>query len=221
MGKRRLLFLLISCFLGISTLMAQDPTTTWPYIFSDFKPATIYLRAGGKIEYTANIHLENSTLHYIDGENIKESKSRDILVVSIDGKKFMNVNAKLMEVVAEQEGGFVAKSRDIDFTRLNETGGAYGASSNTLSTKALTSIEGIGSVTNHALQVANKENGKVLPLKNEYFIVVNGSVYPAEKSLLLDFVPAAKQQSVKDFVKKNKIKWSKPEDLLKIIDVLK
>lgn len=173
------------------------------------------------MEYTANIHLGNSTLHYIDGNDVKESKSKDILLVSIADRKFMSVNGKLMEIVAEQDGGFVAKLRVIDFTRLNETGGAYGASSNTLSTKALTSIEGIGSVTNHALQVANKENGKELPLKSEYYIVAAGSVYPADKSLFLDLVPADKKQSVKEFVKKNKIRWSKPEDLIKLIDILK
>lgn len=208
-------------FAAISAVQAQEPTTTWPYIFNDFQSSTIYLRTGGKMEYTANIHLGNSTLHYIDGNDVKESKSKDILLVSIADRKFMSVNGKLMEIVAEQDGGFVAKLRVIDFTRLNETGGAYGASSNTLSTKALTSIEGIGSVTNHALQVANKENGKELPLKSEYYIVAAGSVYPADKSLFLDLVPADKKQSVKEFVKKNKIRWSKPEDLIKLIDLLK
>ena len=208
-------------FAAISAVQAQEPTTTWPYIFNDFQSSTIYLTTGGKMEYTANIHLGNSTLHYIDGNDVKESKSKDILLVSIADRKFMSVNGKLMEIVAEQDGGFVAKLRVIDFTRLNETGGAYGASSNTLSTKALTSIEGIGSVTNHALQVANKENGKELPLKSEYYIVAAGSVYPADKSLFLDLVPADKKQSVKEFVKKNKIRWSKPEDLIKLIDILK
>lgn len=221
MAKRKILFLFMCFFAAISAVQAQEPTTTWPYIFNDFQSSTIYLRTGGKMEYTANIHLGNSTLHYIDGNDVKESKSKDILLVSIADRKFMSVNGKLMEIVAEQDGGFVAKLRVIDFTRLNETGGAYGASSNTLSTKALTSIEGIGSVTNHALQVANKENGKELPLKSEYYIVAAGSVYPADKSLFLDLVPADKKQSVKEFVKKNKIRWSKPEDLIKLIDILK
>ncbi len=221
MAKRRFLFLFICFLAAIGAVQAQEPTTTWPYIFNDFQSATIYLKAGGKIEYTANIHLGNSTLHYIDGNDVKESKSKDILLVVFGEQRFMNVNGKLMEVVAEQEGGFIARLKDIDFTRLNETGGAYGASSNTLSTKALTSIEGIGSVTNHAMQVANKESGKELPLRNEYFIVVGGSVYPAEKALLPDFVPVDKKQSLKDFVKKNKIRWSKPADLIKLVDILK
>ncbi len=221
MSISKYFFAAIATLFCISVLAAQEPTTTWPYIFSNFEAATIYLKSGGKIEYTANIHLSKSNLHYIDGEEIKESKSKDILMVVIGGRKFMSVNGALMEIVAEQEGGFVAKSREIDFTRLNETGGAYGASSNTLSTKALSSIEGVGFTPNHALQVQNKDNGKELPLKNEYFIVVNGSVYPAEKALLINFAPADKQQTVKDFVKKNKIRWTRPEDLIKLVDVLK
>lgn len=221
MTKRGFILLLMLCLFGVGNMQAQEPTTTWPYIFKDFSPVTVYMRAGGKVDYTANIHLAKSTLHYIDGDDIKESKSREILMALFGDRKFMNVNGALMEVVEEREGGFVVKSREIDYTRLNETGGAYGASSNTLSTKALSSIEGVGSVTNHTLQAANKENGKELPLKHDYFIVVSGTIYPAEKSLIVDFAPMDKKQALKDFIKQNKIKWSKPEELAKFIDVLK
>ena len=104
-----------------------------------------------------------------------------------------------------------------DYSKLNETGGAYGSSSNTTSTKALTSLEGFGSVTNHMLQQSEKENGKVIPLKHEYYLVANGSVYPAQKKLFEKMLPSDKQAALKGFLKENKIRWNKPEDLLKLV----
>ena len=211
--------ILFSLFLG-TFLYAQEPTTTWPYVNNDFSNAVVYLKSGGKLEYLANIHLQNSQLHYVKGSNIMEAAMNDILVVELASKRYMNINNSLMEIVAEGEKGFVAKFSKPDYSKLNETGGAYGASSNTTSTKSLTSLEGFSSVTTHMLQQSEKENGKVIPLKHEYYIVANGSVYPAQKKLFEKMLPANKQAAIKGFLKENKIRWTKPEDLLKLVKFL-
>lgn len=200
-----------------SIVAAQAPTTAWPYIFNDFSDAQIYLKSGGKLKYVANIHLQESSLHYVKGANIMEADMSDILVVEIMGRRYMNINGSLMEIVGEGKNGLVAKLSKPDYTKLNETGGAYGASSNTTSTKALTSLEGFGSVTTHMLQQSEKENGKVIPLMYEHYIVAGGSVYPAQKKLFEKMLPADKQEGLKAFLKENKIRWSSPDDLLKLV----
>lgn len=218
--KRSILFI-ISLFILVNAAMAQGPTTTWPYINNDFSDAVIYLKSGGKLNYQANIHLQDCKLHYVKNNNVIEADMSDILLVELMEKRYMNINNSLMEIVCEGKDGFVAKFSKPDYTKLNETGGAYGSSSNTTSTKALTSLEGIGSVTTHMLQQSEKENGKVIPLKHEYYIVANGSVYPGQKKLFEKMLPADKQPGLKAFLKENKIKWSSPEDLLKLTDYLK
>lgn len=217
--KQFVLFLIICCASFLNSF-AQQPTTTWPYIYNQFTDAVVYLKAGGKQEYKANIHLQKSRLHYIDGENILESKMGDVLLVEMGGKRYMNINNSLMEIVRESEKGFIAKESKPDFTKMNETGGAYGSSSNTTSTRALTSIEGLGSVSNHILQQANKESGKPLVLKHEYYIVSKGSIYPARKNVFEDLLPLDKKSNFKTFLKENKIKWQNPDDLLKIVEYL-
>ncbi len=217
---RRFLFIVLLMVPVLSYVAAQEPTTTWPYIFKDFTEATVYMSKGGKIEYKANVHLAKSTLHYIADDMINEVRGRDILLVDFGGRKFMNVNNSLMEVVEEVEGGFIAMLREINFTELNETGGAYGSSSATTSTKALSSLEGIGSITTHMLQQDNKNSGKVLPLQSSYYIVTEGRVYPANKSMIEDFLPVDKKAAFKAFVKQNKIKWNNPQSLIKLVEVL-
>lgn len=214
--KRSIVFVIIHCMISAMAL-AQNPTTTWPYVNNDFSNATVYLKSGGKLEYLANVHLQDCKLHYVKGDNIMEAAMNDILVVELASKRYMNINNSLMEIVCEGEKGFVAKFSKPDYSKLNETGGAYGSSSNTTSTKALTSLEGFGSVTNHMLQQSEKEEGKVIPLKHEYYIVANGSVYPAQKKLFEKMLAADKQGALKGFLKENKIKWSSPDDLLKLV----
>lgn len=214
--KKFIIFTVVFALMA-DLVSAQNPTTAWPYVNNDFSNATVYLKSGGKLEYLANIHLQDCQLHYVKGGNIMEASLNDILVVELASKRYMNINNSLMEIVGEGKKGFVAKFSKPDYSKLNETGGAYGSSSNTTSTKALTSLEGFGSVTNHMLQQSEKENGKVIPLKHEYYIVANGSVYPAQKKLFEKMLPSDKQAALKGFLKENKIRWNKPEDLLKLV----
>lgn len=217
--KRTILsFIALCMFLNIAS--AQEPTTKWPYINNNFMDAEIFLKSGGKLQYLANIHLQDCRLHYVSGENIMEAKMSDILVVELAQKRYMNINNSLMEIVGEGKNGFVAKLSKPDYAKLNETGGAYGSSSNTTSTKALTSLEGIGSITTHMLQQSEKESGKVIPLLHEYYIVANGSIYPGQKKLFEKMLPADKQAGLKGFLKENKVKWTNPEDLLKLVDFI-
>lgn len=218
MKRFALTFILALLFGGIA--VAQAPTTAWPYIFNDFTDAQIFLKSGGKLNYVANIHLQESSLHYVKGVNIMEADMSDILVVEISGRRYMNINGSLMEIVGEGKNGFVAKFSKPDYAKLNETGGAYGSSSNTTSTKALTSLEGFGSVTTHMLQQSEKESGKVIPLQHEYYIVAAGSVYPAQKKMLEKMLPADKQGLLKGFLKENKLKWNNVDDLLKLVDFI-
>lgn len=218
--KKLVLSLFISLISGMMMVSAQNPTTTWPYIFQDFSQTQVYLKSGGKLNYLANVHLQGSKLHYVKDGSVIEASMSDILLVEINSRRFMNINNSLMEIITEGERGFVAKKVEPDFSKLNETGGAYGASSNTTSTRALTSLEGVGSVTSHMMQRSDKESGKVIPLKHEYYIVANGGVYPGQKKLFEKLLPLDKQSEYKLFIKSNKIKWHNPDDLLKLVEIL-
>lgn len=218
--NKKIILLLGALYMTI-TGFAQEATTNWPYIFNDFKPATIYMQDGTKKDYMVNIHLVNATLNYLEDNKIMNVKDSDALVITIGNRHFMNVQGKIMEIVAEQDNGFIAELKKADITKVNETGGAYGTSSNTLSTKPLSSLENManGDFGSHMQQKNSKNDGKVLPIIEEYYIVANKQVYPANRKAISEILPADKQQAYKQFLKEHKIKWKEPDSLLQLVNL--
>ena len=64
-----------------------------------------------------------------------------------------------------------------------------------------------------------KYNGKVVPLKEQIFLVVDGILFQADRSSIVNHAGVDKKATV-DFIKKNKIKFRKPEDLEKLGEYL-
>lgn len=200
---------------------SQECTTTWPYIYPEFRDAAIYTTDGKKLPSKVNVHVRKSTLHYLEGDRIKEAKSEDILLVTIGDDQYMCVNGQLMKVLGSDKTGFVATLILADFTKLTEPGGAYGSSSNSSATRKLTSLETDNAAKmNHMELWNNKDNGVTLHLNYQYYIVTNGTIYEATRKGIGSKLSKADNEKFKTFLKGNKIEWKNPESLLKLLDFL-
>lgn len=209
--------LLMACGLG-----AQEPTTTWPYLYGDFTAGVLRQVGGAETQSVYNIHLLHGALHFVDGGLVRELRSSDIFSVKIGQDIFVNVNGRMMQVVAKNDNGFVALDNEIDMVKLNSTGGAYGSSSSSVSTQALSSLEGIGasnssSNINHMELRSNRDNGQVLPLLKKMYMVVDGRVIYATRK---DFSECVGSDNAKAFLKANKISWKDPASILEAIDFI-
>ena len=197
---------------------AQDhePTTTWPYVYADFSSGELQPFKGSAVSGTYNVHILYGRLHFIDGQNIREANPLEVFSVKIGSDFYANVGGKMMKVLAKGENAFVAMSQEVDMVQLNATGGAYGSSSSTLATTALSSLEAIGngvSATNHMELKRSKNDGKILPIISKTYIVFNGlQVFAAKKDVMaLDGID---KKELSAFLKENKIKWKDPQSLL-------
>ncbi|MBQ7622467.1 MAG: hypothetical protein IJS66_01855 [Bacteroidales bacterium] len=197
-----------------------EPTTTWPYLYPEFTPGKLLTDKGVEKTGEYNVHILHSTLHFIQGDEIRELSRSEVYSVQIGKDYFIAVGGQLMKVVARNDNGYVAQSYEVDVVKLNSTGGAYGSSSSTLGTTALSSLEGIGNnrvSMNHMELKANKDNGQTLPLITKYFICTGGKVvYATRRDVGEKSDPAA----FKAFLKSNKIKWNNPQSLLAVVDFL-
>ena len=202
------------------TVEEYQPTSTWPYIYSDFMDGTLHQSTGEDIEGKFNIHLLESRLHFIEGNLVKEASPADVYSVKIGQDIFVNTGGTMMRVLAKSDNGIVAQLTEIDVTRLNETGGAYGSSSNSMATTALSSIEnvgGIGARVNHMEMKNSKNEGKILPVITKLYIVTGNKVIFATKK---DVSGASDKEAFKSFQKEHKIKWRDPQSLLQVVDFL-
>lgn len=203
-------------------VFAQEPTSMWPYIYSDFQQGTVYFNDTKTLSAPINIHLLKSKLHYIEKDHIKEAISDDILLALIGNDKYYVRNGQLMRVVTGDSTGFIAELAVADFDAIMDSGGAYGSSSNVQATRKLSSLE-IGGVhiTNHMELKSKKDAGSLLPLSKKYFIVTVDAIYPANRKAFENMLPAARRAELKPFLKKNKINWRQPDSLALLLNFLK
>lgn len=202
---------------GIS-VSAQTCTTTWPYLYPDFRQGTVFLEGGNGQHCKLNIHLLRTTLHYIGQGMIKEAFPRDIDSVRIGDDLFRYVNGVPMRVAAASRYGFVAELLQGDFTSALEGSGAYGMSVSTISKTDLSSLEVSGGTNqNHMLLLQEKERGKTVQIEGRYYIVVPSGVYPASRGEILKMLPEDKVPEFKAFVKKKRIRWKDPESLVLLL----
>ncbi len=218
------IFLLMVCLAFAFTAQAQiEAYTTWPYYYPEFQNGTMILSNGQKKTAPVNIHLLKGDLHFIDEKGIVQmAPAGQFAAVQIGEDTFRRVGGYLMKVTpGPDEKNFVAVRSIADLTVLNETGGAYGTSATTASTQRITSVDMPGFVnTSHMEIMQNKENGKRLTVKNEYYVVINGNAVKATKKDLTDAVGAERAADFKQFLKKNKINWKNEESLLQLFDFL-
>ena len=208
--------------LSVHAAFADDysPTTTWPYAYEDFSAGYITLSDGSVKTLLVNVNLVKETLHFIDGEMIKETY--DLVSVKIGDDLWVNAGGRVRRVLASNESGCIVEGIDIDYATLNSTGGAYGASSTTLGTMALSSLEGIGATNsssslNHMELKASKSNGQMLPLiKKKYIFTGKQTIFATKK----DVAETVGADNLKTFLKINKIKWNSPESLLLLLPLL-
>ncbi len=196
-----------------------DPTTKWPYLYKDFQNGTIYFEGNKKMIVKANVHLLNSVLHYLKGDVVYQVDAKGIVKVELGDDQFIYVKDILMKVVKESKNNILASVVKGDFGAIKNTSGAYGTSSQTASTKDLSSIDigGLNNTDYHQL-VVEKEDGQLLSVKKEYFFILQSQVIPATKKGVEKYVGSAKENDLQTYLKQHKIKWKNEESLELLLD---
>lgn len=217
---RSVLLAIALCLACVETVSAQKCTTSWPYLYWEFTSGTVYFVSGTKANLQVNIHVERSTLHFLDGEDIKEALANEVVLVEIGQEKYYSYEGYMMKVVGGDEKGFVAVVQLGDVNSVHTEGtAAYGASSNSSAIRKMKSIE-VWAKTNHLQMRKSREEGYDLPLIKKYYLVTNGTVYLASKAGLEEKLEGSERDELKAFLKKTKIGWKNPNDLVKLIDFL-
>lgn len=215
-------FLTIAAALLCTAAFAQNPSTTWPYLYDNFTLGTIYLVGGSKSDVQMNVHVRRDKLHFIDKELVKEADLSGVNLITIGPDKFIPVDGEVRKIVAESANGYVLASITGDFAAVQETGGAYGASSAASATRKLSSMDFDTQVgQNHIILLKNKTDGTELRLiTNYYLFFADGSCVKATRKDIEDYLPEASASAWKSWLKSAKPKWKSPQSLVSVLDFL-
>lgn len=198
-----------------------EPTTKWPYLYSEFMSGTVVFTNGLEVKKDLNIHLLYSNIHYLDGDKIIQANANDIAKVMIGDDVFLPMKdlsfAKLVKTDNDYSILLVVKG-DID--ALFTSKGAYGTNTTTASTNNLSSLQ-LGGLSNmnHRQLTLEKEMGQVFPVKQEWYFIYDRNELVAKSKEVMKTV--SDQKSFKNFLKEEKLKWNNIEDLNKIMEYLK
>ncbi len=222
------LFVWVSCIFAAKAQDTYEPMDTWPYKYEHFQAGNIRTTKGTLFEYKAlNVNLADGKLHYIENDKIMQADMGRVFTALIgDMDVYVNAGGKMYQVLGENEYGSVLKLTSVDMDELNKVDIGYGVSSSTASrtntTLAGLGMENLNGVNMVSMTLANAENrkhtGMVLPLKERFFLNIDGKLIPANKREVMDVVD---KKAAKDFFKANKIKWNKPESLVLLLPFLK
>ncbi len=221
----------MAMFLGTFHVSAQEdpePMDTWPYLYQNFMSGAVRTSTGVLLEYSSfNICVVDGSLHYIkDGVIMKADMSKVFTALVGEDDVYINTLGRMSKIILETEDGAVVKNYAVDFEKLKKVEIGYGVTSSTASSRntslsllGMETISGVNMVDmslNRAEQ--QKGSGKYIPLKTEVSLLVNGRLIPANKKSIQDICGKTQTQ---EFLKKNKVKWSKAETLAPVLGFVK
>lgn len=198
-----------------------EPREKWPYIYEDFQAGNIF---DGKqtLPYDQmNVCVTDGHLHYVKDGIIMESPMYNVQVVKVGSDVFVNAGGRLMRLIVETEHGAVVRSVMLDTEELSKSSIGYGKSS-VASTQnvSLMSLAGTNMNTKSLISVQDeKMSGVRLPLRKQYYIVVGQIAIRAVKSEVVSY-PGCDPDAVKAFLKAEKIRWTKPDDLARLAEFM-
>ena len=169
---KRIVCMAVMLLLSAVGLLAQSPTTTYPYLYDTFTPGTVVMTDGNRESRQMNVHLRAGRLHYLDNGIIKEAFLNDVAAVEIGDDVFLPVFTSVMKVVAKNDNGCVVLQQLGDFEAALSGTGAYGISASSSATMKLTSIQTESQVNQNYMNIFNeKEEGVDLKILSTYYIV--------------------------------------------------
>ena len=212
---KKMVLYAVMLFSGLYTASAQDyePTSTWPYLYPDFTAGILHINSSEEREGLYNIHILEGRLHFIEGDLVKEANPADVYSVKIGKDIYINAGGK------KSDSGSVVQEILVDKTKLNASGAAYGASSNSMATRNLSSLEQAGSMvnTNHMELKNSKNEGYILPLAVKIYLMTGGkTIYASRK----DVSRETGEEKMKVFLKEHKVRWKDPQSLLQVVDFI-
>lgn len=195
------------------------PTSGWPYLFEDFKPAIVYYNNNKPESAKVNVHLMNNELHFTDGEKIMivhDAQRIDSVVCEDNTVLLRKINLYIRQT-GKTERVVIGRTCEGDLHAFDDSNGAYGMQTSTGATQRVASFSDHGNMAalRYREMIDNRHDTSVLPTtKKTIFIIDDRIVCHATKNGINKILDKEQKKAFKGFLKANKVDWKKVDDLL-------
>ncbi|MCD8312914.1 MAG: hypothetical protein LUC24_01975, partial [Bacteroidales bacterium] len=146
-----------------------------------------------------------------------------IALLTIGEDSYVAASGKMVKVLKNTLKGAVVLSSTVDYDTLNKADIGYGSSA-TASTQNV-SIAALSSEMDFSINKSletvstDKDSGTPLPIANVTGIYYKGMFYPATRTDVMS-IPGIDKDALKDYIKKEKIKFNDVDSLGKLVDYI-
>ena len=195
------------------------------YLYNSFVDGKIHFKNGTKTEGELNYNVLAGEFHYIENGLLKTFSDFDLGRISkivLKNKNFLIKSNTIYEIIYPDKMVLLNKRSPI-IKNENQNTGAYGTNSNTSSnTKILNISHAIGHEMEKGVLVNIKDelNEIEIKIQESFSILFNNQIYNANKKSFFILYPEHKD-TIKNFIKTEKIKFKTPEEIIKLITFCK
>lgn len=216
--KTKLKTIILALLAAFATLPANaqqeqgDKRTKIIFAFPEFREAKVIQPFGRYTTAKVNILLKNSTLCFVDGENIKEAYVQNVLGVTIDSLQYVKINDRQMARVVAQKG----YNQLLCLTTIDEkklTAETFGGDN-----LPYLEIPDTGFFYEVDGQRYSFDLG--YPLKDQYFFSIKGQIVPANESKFKAYVRPDMKQAFKHLMADKWWSWKDPASLAQLFTYL-
>jgi hypothetical protein len=180
------------------------------YLYPDFAQSKVKMKAGKDLSLMLNYNLITERMVFFQKDKPYDMLNQSSVdTIYLNGSKFIPYEKVFLEVFPGSNVTFFIEHRG----KIQEPGkpAAYGGTSQVSSSTYYNRIEMSGQIFN--MKLLNDITVRYDPL---YWVRVNNNMasFAGEKQLLKIF--PGKEDAIKQFIRKNKLKFDKTEDVLKI-----
>lgn len=232
-----LLFSFAATGVGAQSAMTKDyePTVNWPYLLNDFYQGTIILSDGTPSHARLNFHLRSQRLDCIDTQGkVGHVIFPNIDLISINGNIYRIIDGKPMQQLHAEQDAMLLEHVYIDYELIDKEKYKYGMAlyaraTSDISMQAnwnnsinLQTLHMSGEFNEPYLELRNAwYDGIKLPVRHVRYFSVKGNAFRAIPSDTYALLSADARKQLRSYIKSNKLKWSRQEDLTQILKQLK
>jgi hypothetical protein len=207
-AKVLIAFFLIQSNPAISQIEAY--TNLPQYLYPDFSTCRVKMKAGKDLTLMLNYNLITEKMVFFQKENVYDMLNQSSVdTIFFKETKFIPYEKVFFEVFPAAQVTLFIQHRG----RLQDPGkpAAYGGTSQVSSSTYISRLDMGGSIYNMKL-----DGNIIVKYDPKFWVKLNGSMFSftGEKQFLKIF--PGKEATIKQFIKKNKLRFDKREDLLKI-----